>query len=448
MRRLFWPAILCVAACRAMADAGSANPPAAKAQDVVDVYYGVRVDDPYRSMETVNDPAVAVWLKKQSNYTRHILESLPGRSALLETVEALESRIGSRRTCVLASPTTASFTSSANPATFSRSCFSGRDLRGKERASSSLARRRRRKTGNVALHFYSPSQRPLRCVREFRKAARSWSPCRCRHRDWQGAWSTERSNQRKRRRPTIRTGRPYETGYYFNQKQAMLPGMAVTEKFSIARLLYRVHGAACRTPKPIFGKRTGRNRVSPEELPYIDVPRSPDSPSAISPRVRRLVSLYAVQQNALLRSPYLGAVSSASMIRYRLCVYGDDLYVVTERTHRVQGPQASLANPTGHATVVVPEGGGGRRIPPRRECLYVRLLDGGPSRLPSRSPRPQLRAEEIPLPVSGSVRIEYAESDVRRILEIAAWTQARGLYSYEPGESRLTRLDLQPSGPF
>ena len=65
------------------------NPPAARADVVHDTYFGETVDDPYRWMENDKDPGWLPFLKAQNDYTRAVLDKLPGRDALLKRIQQL-----------------------------------------------------------------------------------------------------------------------------------------------------------------------------------------------------------------------------------------------------------------------------------------------------------------------------------------------------------------------
>ncbi|MDR6990691.1 prolyl oligopeptidase family serine peptidase [Luteimonas sp. 3794] len=86
MRRLCLSLLLSVTAL-AMAVA-SAQPPVAKVEPVVDAYYGTPVTDPYRWMESGDDPDWIPWLQAQGAYTQTVFASLPARAAFLAEVAA------------------------------------------------------------------------------------------------------------------------------------------------------------------------------------------------------------------------------------------------------------------------------------------------------------------------------------------------------------------------
>ena len=71
--------------------AGVDVPPPMPVQNVQDVHWGVTVDDPYRFLEQVKDPAVMNWMKGQADATDSILKRIPGRSTILSALKEKES---------------------------------------------------------------------------------------------------------------------------------------------------------------------------------------------------------------------------------------------------------------------------------------------------------------------------------------------------------------------
>ena len=60
-----------------------ATPPAAPSEPVTDEYYGTKVVDPYRWMESGKDPRWMPWLKAQADHSRTVFDSMPGRTKML-----------------------------------------------------------------------------------------------------------------------------------------------------------------------------------------------------------------------------------------------------------------------------------------------------------------------------------------------------------------------------
>src|SRR6202022_944656 len=77
-----------VLACTTVAGAALPPPPDAKRIPVTDTYYGTTVVDPYRWMED-KGPDLLAYLKADNDRTRAILDSIPGRTALVSRLQAL-----------------------------------------------------------------------------------------------------------------------------------------------------------------------------------------------------------------------------------------------------------------------------------------------------------------------------------------------------------------------
>lgn len=67
-------------------------PPLAQVNPVEDDYYGIKITDPYRYMENLQDSNVQRWIKEQSDYSRSILYSISGRQELIDKMIEFDER--------------------------------------------------------------------------------------------------------------------------------------------------------------------------------------------------------------------------------------------------------------------------------------------------------------------------------------------------------------------
>jgi prolyl oligopeptidase len=66
-----------------------AAPPVAPVRPVTTTYFGTAFTDNYRYMENLHDPQVQAWMKAQADFSRGILDSIPGRAALANRIQGL-----------------------------------------------------------------------------------------------------------------------------------------------------------------------------------------------------------------------------------------------------------------------------------------------------------------------------------------------------------------------
>ncbi|MGB2816423.1 MAG: prolyl oligopeptidase family serine peptidase [Burkholderiaceae bacterium] len=97
-RRLAVPALLAAAVAllsiaNAATFAGVDVPPPLPPQPVVDVHWGVSVEDPYRFLEDTSNPQVQAWMRQQSDATAAILARLPGRDRLRARLAEIDADI-------------------------------------------------------------------------------------------------------------------------------------------------------------------------------------------------------------------------------------------------------------------------------------------------------------------------------------------------------------------
>lgn len=60
---------------------------------VVDTYWGVKVEDPYRCLENLADPGVQAYMKAQADAAAQVLAKIPGRERLLQRIQELDAEV-------------------------------------------------------------------------------------------------------------------------------------------------------------------------------------------------------------------------------------------------------------------------------------------------------------------------------------------------------------------
>jgi len=66
------------------------KPPATPTHEVTDEYFGTRIVDSYRWLEDLKSPEVSAWMKAQNDYTRAVLDRVPGREKLRARIAQLD----------------------------------------------------------------------------------------------------------------------------------------------------------------------------------------------------------------------------------------------------------------------------------------------------------------------------------------------------------------------
>lgn len=99
MKPLIWLCLcLLIVSCSKSATRTAVQPPETRVEPVVEVVHGVEITDPYRWLEGDNSdpdnqgavtPEVTAWTDAQNNYTRSVLDNLPGRKALEDRLRPL-----------------------------------------------------------------------------------------------------------------------------------------------------------------------------------------------------------------------------------------------------------------------------------------------------------------------------------------------------------------------
>lgn len=76
---------------------GRADRPAlAPVKPVTDNYFGVEIKDPYRYMENMDDTVFLSWMKEFADYSRGVIDEIPGRSSLIELYSEFDGRSSDR----------------------------------------------------------------------------------------------------------------------------------------------------------------------------------------------------------------------------------------------------------------------------------------------------------------------------------------------------------------
>jgi len=432
----------------------AAKQPVAPLRPVTDDYYGRKIVDNYRYMENLKDPEVQAWMKAQDDYTRAALASIPGREKLLASIRKFDQSAPQVFAARLPGDVylIQKRTAKGNiNKLYLRHGLGGEDKLLVDPENVKLITPNQGKGTNAILGA-SPSQDSRYMAvgiapggSELDTEVHIFDTATGRElsdyilRAWGGAspsWL------------------PGNQSFIYNRLQTLAPGAPATETEQKVRAYLHVLGRDSAKDPAVFGY--GVVSTIPVDPRYFStVMVAPDSRYAVG-----LINSGVSPNSAFYIEPAsdLGETNTAwrkvadfSDDVSGIEVHGNDLYVLTYKNAlRYKVIRTSALHPDlATAETIVPQTQAVvTGISPAQDAFYVQLLDGGIGRLLRVSYGPKPHVQEVALPFKGSVGVQTDPRLPGALLNMASWTRAFAIYSYDPETNRVTDTKLQPAGPY
>lgn len=417
-------------------------------KNVPQTFFGTVVDDPYRGLEDVKDPAVAAWMKAHANYAQATLEGLKGYAALRARVaeldDAVEARIGALRR--LPGGEIFFMRRGAKDNTFK---LYVRAPDGKERLLADPDDWQKETGQPHAINYFAPSHDGKHVAFGVSAAGSEAA----------SIYVIETATGQRVGKPIDRAQypninwRPDNRSFFFLRQQKLEAGMPATERYQNNRAWLHSIDADPDSDVLVLGSALSPNvDIARTDFPFVIVtPGSGYAIAAIVAGVQREVTLYVAPLDAVGKpgTPWKRICEKADKVT-RFEVKGDDIYLLTYRDSprfsivktQLAAPELRKAKTVAGASdqVIV-------NIAAARDGLYLESRDGAVKRL-KRIAWDSDVPQDIKLPLEGSVAIMSASPDVvGAVVGLAAWTRAREIFAVDR-QGNVRNTGLQPLGSF
>jgi prolyl oligopeptidase len=436
---------------------GQSLPPKAPAREVEDDYFGTKIQDPYRWLENIkNDPDAQKWLKSQADYTRKVIDSMPGHGKLQARITELIN---------------------SEPATISR-------LR--QLANGNLFYLKTASNQNTAKLCFrnSPSDNEVVLVDPDDFQKRSGVPYAINYFEpsWDGryvAFGISAKGSENAELHVMDTASRKETGeaiprceegnvnwlpdnkhFLYNQLQELKPGQSAVEKYFNSKIA--LHEIGSDPARDRVYLTTGSNPSAPvqaNQAPGIaTVPGSDLVFAIVSNFVANEIAIFVAPLGELGPNTKWQKVADFEDQVTGFGVSQGTMYLLTHKNApRFKIVSRSIrGSELGEEKEVVPTSDKViQEILSAKDGIYYTASDGVDCRLYRLGSNDPTKPEEIPLPASGWSSFYGLEAgfvgDLEKpgvLVTLSSWVKATNYYSYDPDKKRLIELELQPPGPY
>jgi prolyl oligopeptidase len=425
-------------------------PPVAPAVPITDDYFGTRVTDNYRYFEDLMSPQVQAWMKGQADYARAVLDSLPGRRALLDRVTAIDKTIvavfdvqqrGGRY-----------FYQKRRPEDQIAKLYYRDGLKGAEHLLLDPAKLGTAKA-HAALDFYAPSWDGQLLAYGVSLGGSEDSVLHM----------LDVTGKRPFKEAIDRTSLsvvawlPDNSGFFYLRYNKPTAGMKPSERLYNARTYVHTLGA---NPDgdddpAVFGRGVAANLEVPEgQGTYILT--APDSPYALAVANQNMdqnpSTLYVARLDSVKgeATPWRKIADVDDAVT-QFQTQGEYLYFLTSKgAPHFKLMRLPLANPDlPHASVVVSESRTvltGFAI--ASDGVYLSVRDGAATRV-LRASGDGDQQHEVPTPFKGTGTIAAADSrQSGALIDLTGWIEPERIYRYDPASDATTVTGLIPELPL
>jgi len=422
-------------------------PPVAAVHVVTDEYFGVKVTDPYRYMEDLANPEVAAWFKGQNDYTRAVLGQIPGRTALMTRIKALDESAPARVTDLRRLPGDRYFYQKRLASEDVAKLYVRDGLNGDEKLLVDPSKFTSAGGPHYVISYYAPSFDGKYVVAGISAAGSEDAVIR--------VFDTSTGRETGDAIDRALFGSPSwmrdNHSFFYNRLQKLTPTSAPSDRELNSRTYLHVLGTKPEDDRLIFGVGTPNVNIEPADLPFVATwPDASYALGIVAHGVRNEITAYVAP---------LESLTAANIPWKRICdvdddvtgfdVHASDLYLLSHhQASRYKVLHTKLSDPdVAHAAVVVPPSESViQNIAAASDGLYIQALDGGLGRL-MRLPYTGGKPERVRLPFEGSVGLSGTDQRIPgTLVELSSWTKARKIYSV--AGANVTETNLQPVGKF
>jgi prolyl oligopeptidase len=423
------------------------EPPVLEPRPVTDSFFGTAVDDPYRYMEDLRDPEVASWMRAQADYSRALLDLVPGRKALLERINALDIAVPARVINVQRRPGELYFYEKRGAKDNQFKLYVRQGRSGAERLLVDPEQLQKASGKPHAINYFVPSSSGRHVAYGISAGGSEDAEL----------FVMEVATGRNVLGPVSRAQFGVsgwladDSGLFFVRLQELKPGMAPIEKFQRTSAQFLPLAARDDRLAVAMNFESPGVRVNPgQDSPWVvPIPDTQLAAGFIYHGTARELSLYvapladAMAGRATWRPVFVQADDVTGVE-----IVGDRLFVLTHRgASRFRVLETSLAKPDlAQAREVMPQGAGViTGFARAADGLYVTRRDGTVSRLFRVGFARGARPVEIKLPLAGSFDLAGVDHRLPGVLmTLQGWTRGPQIYAVRDGQ--VTNTALQPRG--
>jgi len=460
--RLLLVAGLLLAACCGAAPSSLAAdaPPVAPVRNVVDEYWGQKIEDPYRYMENLKDPAVQSWIKGQADYTTSLIGHLPERDRVLARIQELEAGRPYRIFDIDRRPDGRLFYQKIASDEDLPRLFTRVSLDGEEKLLVDPSTMKPAGGGHYSLGFYAPSPDGKRVLYGLSPSGSEQDVLHVL--DIASGKALADTIDRMEAGYTNPQWLPDGSGFYYSRRRSLPPDAPETEGYKKTfASLHRLGTNADSDPLVFAMDLWPVVKMSDVDFPSIVLTAgSSYAIGKIKHGDANPLTLYAAKLPANgdltkregMESPWKMICDAADSVE-DFAVHGDDIYLLTARgAPRFKVVRTRLASPAfaSAETVVPPSEAVVSGLAVAKDGLYVQFRDGGASRVTRLAFEAGAGLEPVALPDQyPSGTIANADPEVEGVLvQTAAWTRAGKTYAYDPAKKAFADTRLNPIGKF
>jgi prolyl oligopeptidase len=421
----------------------------APARPVTDVYFGIKVVDPYRYLENLSDPLVQRWFKSQADWARASLDRIPGRDAIFAEIKKYVDAVPASVGDVSLTPGNKYFYMKTLSGQNLGKLYIRRGLDGKEKLLVDTDQFTGPHGEPAAINSYAPSPDGRYVAYVISRGGAEIGVLRIR----EVATGKDTGEEIDRVWDPGVAWRPDGKSFFYTRLQKMGPGISPLELEQKSQVYLHIVGDDPAADVAVLGiDATPSLAIHPVDAPYVAT--EPDSDEVLG------FITHGTQNEVTIYEAPLASLTAPGAPWTTICdvdadvtgaaFRGDDLYLLTHKdASRYKILRTSLHHPDlARATVVLPQSEGVLRgMTTTADALYVDELDGATSRI-LRMPyggSPKL----IELPYEGNVGIESADNRLSGIVfGMTGWTRASNIYQFDPTAGRSSSTGLQPPGPY